>query len=194
MLAALLVGIATPTISETLQRADARSVARNIANTFRRARNQAMSRGEVVMAEVVTSTDSGDVVLYRTNNRVSTCRSATANRSNLAEVSRTSVQELSGHMEIEGYSPDHRWLCFSPDGRVLDANTQIIRATMQNCSGMNYRLFLAHRDETIDSELKKCRSQSSVQAGQTNQKRLDRQSDHFWIVHVPYNGAVSAHQ
>lgn len=56
---AILAAIAVPSISEYIRRSKGRDVARSIANSVRFARDQAMSRGQVVLVEIDPSA-SGD--------------------------------------------------------------------------------------------------------------------------------------
>lgn len=76
---AIVAGIASPTIFKSLRRERAAGVAREVANELRRARNQAMARGEIILVQVVpagaaptidTNTDvlpRGGVVSFATN-------------------------------------------------------------------------------------------------------------------------------
>lgn len=76
---AIVAGIASPTIFKSLRRERAAGAAREVANELRRARNQAMARGEVILVQVIPAgagptlgTDTaalprGGVVSFATN-------------------------------------------------------------------------------------------------------------------------------
>lgn len=189
-LVALMVGLSLPAISRTLERADARSVARTVANAFRTARNQAMSRGEPVMAKVDTN-NLGEVILYRTDPTAASCLEAST--SNVTEVSRTKVEEVSADRGIVGISPrsdDSKpvWLCFAADGRVLDKAGQVIKDKL--CKGKNYRLFVADEGLQLSQSIKDCPSTEDKR----RERRDERDLANFWVVDVPYNGAIRAYQ
>lgn len=60
---AILAALAAPSVSQWVKRSKGREVARSVANSFRYARDQATSRGEVVLIEVdTTGTDNQGIV------------------------------------------------------------------------------------------------------------------------------------
>lgn len=76
---AIVAGVASPSIFKSLRRERAAGVAREVANELRRARNQSMARGEVILVQVVpagaaptigadnTALGRGGVVTFATN-------------------------------------------------------------------------------------------------------------------------------
>lgn len=77
-LIALLAAFSTPSIAKTIERNNAKKAARDVGNAFNLARNQAMSRGEVVLIKIdkATTTKRGEIRLYRTANRALSCTTA----------------------------------------------------------------------------------------------------------------------
>lgn len=186
VLISVLAGLAAPSVTNSLEHAEARRVAREVANGFREARNHAMSRAQVVLAEVETA-DQGEVVLYRTTNSATNCRDADEN--DVAEVDRVTVREISGDLAILGHGdgqPD--WLCFEPDGEVLSLDAQIIDDDL--CEGTNFRLWIGDEGATVDAIDKTCPRTEKQRREQDRSRTLK----HFWVVHVPFNGAIRASQ
>jgi len=68
-LIAVLAALVGPSIYNAVERAQAKGVARDVAQTLRTARNQAQSRGEIVIAKIYpgNSTSRGKVELYGTD-------------------------------------------------------------------------------------------------------------------------------
>ncbi|MFB6264295.1 MAG: Tfp pilus assembly protein FimT/FimU [Bradymonadaceae bacterium] len=185
-LVSVLAGLAVPSVENSLERAEARRVARQVANSFREARNQAMSRAQVVLAEVVTA-NQGQIVLYRTTNQATSCREANKNKA--TEVARTTVREISGDIGILGHATGQpEWLCFAPDGRVLNLDGNIVDGPL--CEGANFRMWIGNKDLKVESIHKKCPSSKSERREQDRERTMAN----FWVVHVPFNGAVRASQ
>ena len=190
-LVGILAAISAPAIGGALRRADAREVARTMANAFRKARNQAMSAGQVVLANVDPSTDDGTITLYRTDPVARSCESVDTD--NGVEVESFTVAEVSGDMEMTGIASQagggtQQWLCFSPSGRILDTTGQAIQDAQ--CAGTNFRLFVARDDATIEDIHKNCQTTTSNQQDQQDA----RFQANFWVVDVPFNGAIRAYQ
>jgi hypothetical protein len=82
------------------------------------------------------------------------------------------------------------WLCFAPDGRVLDQNGQVIQN--QACTAKNYRLWVADSGENVQGNdtLTGCPSNETDRRTQKNERDLIN----MWVVDVPFNGAIRAHQ
>lgn len=69
---AILAAVLSPSVSRYMERAQAQEASREVTNTLRMARNHAMSRGEIILAEVTTGEGRGDdenggIELYRTD-------------------------------------------------------------------------------------------------------------------------------
>ena len=207
VLIGILAAISAPALNGAINRADARSTARGVANQLRLARNLAMSRGEVMLAEINPATERGQVKIYRTRVDGSwadppkdplipatdcvTADKARSTASDRREVgSPVEVSELSGDMKMAlPGGAARQWLCFSPDGRILNTDGQVIYDS--ECTGKNFRLFVSHLDQSdIKSIHTKCPTSQTEQRKQTDQRALD----HFWTVEAPYNGAIRASQ
>lgn len=203
VLVAILAAISTPVFSGMMRRADARQTARALANKFRQARNQAMSRGEVVLANIDTSTDNGTVQLLRSNNNTTNCANVNGTQAighdtdsdGTPDSAAAIVGRMSGNLKLHntakrasGGRPTT--LCFSPDGQVLDQNGQIIYD--QNCDGKNFRMWIADEDAAgnISSIHTDCQTSQSNRIKQDNERALIN----FWEIEVPYNGAIQASQ
>ncbi len=193
VLVAIFAALAVPSLSSTMQRADARQTAREIANKFRQARQAAMSRGEVVVAEVVTAdgapiasgvtSEAGHVALLRSQNNVTNC-SATSGYDQVGEPMR--VEEQSSTLQLHGTSGGSATqICFTPNGRALGESGAILDADTSgaNCSLKNFRLWIAERTAG-DTELEEARACDAEAATRT--------ALNFWVVEVPYNGAIKA--
>lgn len=197
VLVAVFAGLAVPSLSSTMERAEARQTARELANAFRRARNQAMSRGEVVAAEVVTtdgnaqegsiSSDRGHIELLRSENNVATC-STVDGYTSIGDPVR--VREHSSDMEIIGMTngDTDRVICFTPDGRALDGSGSVVEADADGCHLENFRMWIAEADADSDNTTQ---LQNAVPCdGET----IARTEIHFWAIEVPYNGAIKANR
>jgi type IV fimbrial biogenesis protein FimU len=197
VLVAVFAGLAVPSLSSTLQRADARQTARELANAFRRARNQAMSRGEVVAAEVVTtegtsqagsaSSDLGHIELLRSNNNVGTC-STVSGYTPVGDPVR--VRDHSNNLEIVGMTggDTDRVICFTPDGRALDGTGSVVEADADGCELENFRMWIAEKDVSANS------STELQNAVPCDGNSIARTKIQFWSIEVPYNGAIKANR
>jgi prepilin-type N-terminal cleavage/methylation domain-containing protein len=201
VLIGILAAISIPALNGAIDRADARSTARGVANQLRLARNLAMSRGEVMLAEITPATERGQVKIYRTEITGSsgtipatdcvTADQAKSNASDRREVgSPVEVSQLSGDMKMAlPGGAAKQWLCFSPDGRILNTDGQVIYDSQ--CTGKNFRLFVSYLDQSkIEKIHKKCPTSQTERRKQQDQRALD----HFWTVEAPYNGAIRASQ
>lgn len=197
VLVAVFAGLAVPSLSSTMERAEARQTARELANAFRRARNQAMSRGEVVAAEVVTTdgtaqqgsanSERGHIELLRSNNNVASC-SAVEGYTSVGEPVR--VRDYSSDMEIHGMTggDDTRVICFTPDGRALDGGGAVVEADADGCELENFRMWLAETE--VDQE-KTTKLENAIPCDGDS---IARTEIHFWAIEVPYNGAIKANR
>jgi type IV fimbrial biogenesis protein FimT len=190
-LVGILAAISAPAIGGALRRADARQVARTMANAFRKARNQAMSSGQAVLAKVEPDVKDGTVTLYRTDPVARSCESIDTD--NGVEVESFSVADVSGDMVMTGIASQaggstQDWLCFAPSGRILDTTGQAIQDAQ--CAGTNFRLFVARDGATIEDIHKDCQTTVSKQQEQQDA----RFQANFWVIDVPFNGAIRAYQ
>ena len=73
----ILAAIAAPSVGDMIRRSQSKSLARGFTNHLRVARNQSMSRGEVVVVRVYSQLLSvrGSMETYRTLNNAASCRS-----------------------------------------------------------------------------------------------------------------------
>lgn len=201
VLIGILAAISLPALNGAIDRADARSTARGVANQLRLARNLAMSRGEVMLTEIKPGTERGQVTVYRTEiptasgtTPATDCVTADRAKNNASERSQVGspveVSQLSGDMKMAlPGGAANQWLCFSPDGRILNTDGQVIYDSQ--CTGKNFRLFVSYLDQPkIKSIHTKCPTSQTEHQKQRDQRSLD----HFWTVEAPYNGAIRASQ
>lgn len=206
-LVAILVAVTLPSMSRTMERIDSRSTARTLANVFRQARDQAMSRGEVMLVEIEPNTNHGQLTMYRTNTRELRCNGVdTGDVTQVGDT--TTVDQLSSDMEIRGVaqssaggSPD--WLCFSPEGTVHDPGGDVIQHA--NCENENFRMWIADRNavladaastaNTTEADMTGCPSAgSSWSEAERREVRNGRYLASLWVIDVPFNGAIRADQ
>ncbi|MFB6351727.1 MAG: Tfp pilus assembly protein FimT/FimU [Bradymonadaceae bacterium] len=189
-LVAILAAVAAPSFNDYLRQADGRSAARTVANEFRTARDQAMSRGEVVFAKVIHSASGsgsrGRVELRRTNDGATSCMAAEAKDSDTTVVRTVDVASQSSYVQIQGSSTGTtpQWVCFSPSGEALDGGG----GEFGSCSGHSYRLYLG--ESFSDSKLGECDPNNWSRT----ELRDKRYLENVWIVDMPYNGGVEAIQ
>lgn len=139
---AVLAAVIAPNVSSYMKRSQAQEAARDISNTLRMARNHAMSRGEIILAEVEPGTstqgENGRVELFRTDTSGNaefncdesdpndtdcfalSCAQATALRADdLVSVEELDMAQASPDMAIAGLRP-------RPDGDGNDAISRMI--------------------------------------------------------------------
>jgi len=206
-LVAILVAVTLPAMTRTMERIDSRSTARTLANVFRQARDQAVSRGEVMLVEVEPNTNHGQLSMYRTNTRELRCSGVdTGDVTQVGDT--TSADQLSSEMEIRGVAqradggtPD--WICFSPEGTVFGPNGDVIHHA--NCDNENFRMWIANRNavladaaataQTTEDDMTGCPSSgSSWDEAERRQVRNGRYLASLWVIDVPFNGAIQADQ
>lgn len=195
VLVAVFAGLAVPSLSSTMERAEARQTARALANTFRTARNEAMSRGEIIVAEVVTAggnsqvsgtqSEQGHIQLLRSNNNVTNCSAAGGYN---AVGTPTIVEEESSNLRLHGMTgtSSQKLICFTPDGRALSGDGSVINADSDGCQLENFRMWIADRQAGggAGSALK--------DAIPCDGNTVARTETNFWVVEIPYNGAIKA--
>lgn len=159
-----LAALAAPSVSRYMHRAKGQSAAQSVANTLRMAQNQAVSRGEVILAEVSvgdTTDGGGSIELFRTDNTLpnSGCDAADEDDFDVSDdpdcFARTCAQvagmtEVSVHeldfelrypdMTIAGMDPeaddgDSQTFCFSPSGRILEHHGGTLKPKAQSETG-----------------------------------------------------------
>lgn len=117
-LVAVLAGIAAPSIGSMVKRSQSKSLAREIASHLRVARNQASSRGEVVIVRPSTA-NRGEFTTHRTANNASSCRQITAADIVAAPIVSFNALTIAEPYHVEELEPPVGEICFQPDGRVL---------------------------------------------------------------------------
>jgi len=197
-LVAILAAIAAPSFSRILERADARQTARAMANAMRYAHGQAMSRGEVVLAEVDVGTGRGQIEVFRTNDSQTSCQGASVPSGAVAQYT-VSAASLSSRMAIDRIadtsgSGTKSLVCFTPDGRVLNTLGEPFSA--QGCDRKNWRLFVASQRAIDEGDVGS--TERSCLSGSTREQMLDRRTSRdridFWEIHVGFNGSIRAFQ
>ncbi|MFB6351589.1 MAG: Tfp pilus assembly protein FimT/FimU [Bradymonadaceae bacterium] len=187
VLVAVLAAIAGPSVRQTMRHADGRSTARALANQFRKARDQAMSRGEIVFAHVdndAGTSSRGQIDLRRTDDAETSCLAAEAADADTVSVESTDVGVLSGELSIRGSSDgDEQWLCFAASGEVL---TPTGSEFGNSCAGSSYRVWIAA--DAPDPIETTCDPSDRVK------QRDERSKNNFWVIEVPYNGGIRARQ
>jgi prepilin-type N-terminal cleavage/methylation domain-containing protein len=205
---AILAAFLAPSVSQYMDRAQAQSAARDVTNMMRMARNQAMSRGEVILAEVTTSTEGGTVELFRTDDgngpALSCSQAGGMGPTNWESVRTYDMGTESPDMALIGADPDVTVLCFSPSGRVLNTSgLAFSQGDTDGCKISGVRLWVRRADPSVSDaaalkndplggshKLTAClEDQSEIDA-----QRQGREVAHFWNIWVPYNGAVTMEQ
>jgi prepilin-type N-terminal cleavage/methylation domain-containing protein len=169
---AILAAFLAPNVATYMRRAKGTAAASKITNVLRTARNQAMSRGEVIIATVTTrdgvTEGGGTIILERTDNAAAPgCETpdgsavdmdTTTNpncfaRSCAQAQSMTKTQVFSldmvdehPDMIIQGTDPapaaNALTLCFEPSGRVLGTNGLALQSDSSDCDAVNSRIFI----------------------------------------------------
>lgn len=167
---AILAAFLAPSVTTYVRRSKGQSAARDVSGTLRRARNEAMSRGQVVLVEVEQAHDNvqGIIRTYRTQGTESKCDPTNANYDprdtdcfamscaqaqgfNAVEIdsARVDFSQTSPDMEISGVDPNSALtnnvltLCFAPGGRVLTTAGTTYNSA---CDAVNTRIFVRSAD------------------------------------------------
>lgn len=178
---AILAAFLAPSVSKYMHRSKGQSAARSVVSALRGAQNQALSRGEVVLATVSTRDASGmngsggEIELFLTDNRsadecdVSSdedfrkttnpdCFARTcAQAQNMDTVSVHTVDFGASHPDMMILDTDPApssgqfTFCFSPGGQVLGEGGQSLEPTGEDCDGTNARIFV--RESSDDADL-----------------------------------------
>jgi len=194
-LVAIVATLAAPSVRQSMRQADGRSAARATANQFRKARDHAISRGEVVFAKVERSggRDSrGRVELLQTENNRSSCLGAST--SSTVSLEQFDVADHSSNVSIRGASQwdggGNQWICFSPTGAVHDENGN--KFSTSNCGG-GWRMWLSSEDPSTLSN-----SIDETACDLTGDDRIEQRDARYrlnmWVIDVPFNGGIEVNQ
>jgi Tfp pilus assembly major pilin PilA len=164
---AILAAVLAPNVSTYMRRAKGSAAANDITGVLRSARNQAMSRGEVILATVTTHNGvvdgGGTIVLERTDNPgapgcdavdMDTTTDPDCFARSCAQAQAMGTTNLftydlgNAHpdMIIQNTDPaptdNELTLCFEPSGRVLGSNGLPLSSDSAACDAVNSRLFV----------------------------------------------------
>lgn len=197
-LIAIIAAIASPGISRGIDRANARSAAREVASTLRFARDQARSRAVPiwVRVNVADAAGPGSIEILRDSNVPPTrsCRQVAA--ATLEVVDTLNINEIAGDSSLIGVRPVLAPttaginMCFSPDGRVLSPYGSTIPNTAGLCLGETVMLWLARTGENPGNALLNCPADNTARLGLRDQ----RDAIHLFKVSLPYNGNITVEQ
>lgn len=223
----ILVAFLVPSMSTYMRRAEGQSAARDVANALRMARNQAMSRGEVVLARITTyqdgSSSNGKVELLRTvdtsDNAVRATSCVEANSLNTSVVHTIDVGTISPDMLLLKIDPapssgNSRTICFSPGGKALSTAGLPLYSDDADCESDNLRVMMRQKVEgttsqntllvnplpdspDLDACIQVLNDDGTINAENKTKAQLQkdgRDLANFWMIHVPYNGAVDMKQ
>ncbi len=175
---AILAAFLAPSVHKFVRRSAGRGAARRVANTLQLAHNEAMSRGEVVLAKVsdhnASAASGGTVELFVTDNRGKDgCTAATDDEMKVTTdpncfartcaqakwMTRKSVYKVdfakeAPDMIIHGIDPapaagHARTFCFDPSGRVVDeGGLPLSSDAAYGCDAVNARIFISAKTKT----------------------------------------------
>lgn len=199
---AVLATFMTPSVMNYVRRNQGQAAANKVAGIFGWARAQAMNRGQVVFLQVSPggTNSNGSVAAFRSNDGRTTCggtRVAVNERG-------LNLGDTSPNMEILGTNTNGAVnnlgsavvFCFTPDGRILN---ELGQPFSSNCDGVNARIFV--QDSSADRNVVNPLGNQTLDACQTNPTDAQRQEQkngrmlrNFYVVQVPFNGAVTVVQ
>ena len=216
MVVVALIGVlalaAGPSVFRTMERTRAKGVARGVADIFRLARSQSMSRGEALWVRVSPGTgpsDRGSAEIFRVDPTLAdplepslkiaaprSCREFIAGNLEANPVHSYSLDGQSGKTYIRGQSPGAvdglTYICFSPDGRILGESGRPLSAYSTNgfnlCDGEDYIVGVGEAG-AVDTDAD-CAPDEPTRKSQ----RDERSINHFYKISVPYNGAIKLEQ
>lgn len=201
----ILVTLTTPLLMRSQRRAEARSLATDISQQLRVARNKSMSRGEAIWVDIELAggasrgqlrfrrtkpmCDNGTVAATcpggRPPRRARNCRMGPPATSDYDLVGTYRINTRSGDAELKGANPAVNSICFSPDGRSFDGDGVVIAGGSVPCSGESLALWIAGPDiSNADAET----------AATCGADPETRELGNVFVVRVPYNGAVEMKQ
>jgi prepilin-type N-terminal cleavage/methylation domain-containing protein len=218
---AILAGFLAPSVSTYMRRSKGLSAAREVAGTLRWARNQAMSRGQVVLVDITEATgeDNGTIVVSRTQTAACNpadpgpnCYARSCAQANALpatgiipiDSATLTMSDASPDMRISGIDAtstvagvaDSR-LCFAPDGRVLN---NLGLPFESKCTGVNARIFVQADDGSGFSNplggpnLNDCLDTATIIETDRQKQKNGRDIANFFVIQVPFNGAISVVQ
>ncbi|MFU8802779.1 MAG: Tfp pilus assembly protein FimT/FimU [Bradymonadaceae bacterium] len=219
MIVVVLIGIlaafSAPSMARTIDRNNAKKVARDLGNTLNMARNHAMSRGEVVLITITpeSGTNRGSITLSRTTNRAMSCTTASwagggfggegATNWGVAETVTPpepgpfytfDFNDQGANMAVVALShadatvgTDSNPICISPNGRVM-AHTG---ATLDGSGACPLRIFVGRPG--AGNDLRACDFETMSDADR-QKLRDNRDINRFHVVQFPYNGTVQVIQ
>ena len=195
VLIGVLAGIASPGIFRAMERENARAVASGVASALRTARNQALSRGTPVWAQINfgnTAANRGSIDLYTQGTMAGgdaarNCREFNGIGS-MTKVGTFSPQDISGKGAIVSVEPEAT-ICFAPDGRVLSQTGQFMQVLGDRCRGDYAAVYTADYDVALGTLLKCPGSETALKA-----LRDSRAIVRMHQVSIPFNGSIRVEQ
>jgi type II secretory pathway pseudopilin PulG len=200
VLLGMMAAFAAPSLARTIQRSRGAGFAREVANVFRSARNQAMSTGTVVIVQIDDANDR--MMVYRTSLRASGERARICSQINVGLdlvpanlILDRRLDDLSSRNSIVNMNPAvelAQGLCFMPDGRVLDITGQALQATLAgtNCGDVIVSAQIITQSDTPDfvepEVLTSCEDDRLLRS-----KRFANQT-HF--IRLSFNGSIDVKQ
>lgn len=223
MIAVVIIGLLgafiAPSVSRFVYRNQGVAAASDVAGALRMARNLAMSSGQVVFVDLQVD---GGVSMFQmlpdncasTNPPAGCFSQSCAEASNFPAANKRDIPVPQAdmaarhpNMRISGFNvagDTHTDagalnLCFAPDGRVLTPKGLPFSAT---CDGINARIFVqpseleAFAGPISGGDMRTCWETADTTAAinfRQTQKN-DRDVSNFFVIQVPYNGAISVVQ
>lgn len=195
----ILASIVVPSLDDSFGTASVRQGAAEVANVFRKAREKAMSRGEVVLLQGGHNPKpTGTIQLYRSDTSTSLCSQASMASSSFYTYDvQDSASSLSFHEEEPNNSGSYE-LCFAPDGRVF----QWDGTTLSTCDTENipaYRITVGpgnwtRGDNPVGSpNPNDCREEMTSDS-EREQHRQGREAVNLWEARVTHFGGVKVVQ
>ena len=218
----IIAALAAPSVSTYMRRAKGKDAARGVANTFRYARDQAMSRGEVVIVRVDPNAANGHglVRVFRTVDSsgnpfpVHSCKEATyfqgQGQMSLDPVYTYNLQNEEPDMAIRGHDPPSGGsgtasvdLCVMPDGRIGNNLGLGFQPQDAGCDYQEFRVWVTLEGESVSNplgsvDIRNCLTDSPNPTDQAAQDRQEQKNArdliNFWMISASYNGSVDAKQ
>lgn len=223
MIAVVIIGILgaflAPSVSRYMQRNKGVSAANGVAGALKMARNLAMSSGQVVFVDL---TVEGEVEVFQNlpnncdaPNPPAACFSQScaeantfpaANKRTIA-APQADLKARHPEMIISGFNSTGTTaensgtlsLCFAPDGRVLKPAGVPFDA---DCGGINTRIFVqpeepgSHTGPINGGDMRTCwlTNASDASINFRQQQKNERDVANFFVIQVPFNGAISVVQ
>ncbi len=215
---AILAAMATPTLTRSMRRADARDAANQLAQVFRTARSQAMGRGEVVLVEIDPASNNEFVTMSAAPNVIAgdfdspvvrSCRllanfgqamlnpHADGTGAAIQAINRSRAEVIGPDMLVlnDNAVGATKQLCFSPDGRVYDGRTWL---PVEYTCPMENKGFMIAVGRDLGAGVPDASSMDNPATGGNTdiiceygvEASVARDVGYAHIVEVTYNGAV----